>query len=34
MRDNSAQIFQSFLPEGMVSNSGLDSDVHSLMLSV
>ena len=34
MRDDSAEIlFQSFLQEALVSSSGMDSDVHSLMLS-
>ena len=35
MRDDSAEIlFESFLQEAIVSSSGTDRDVHSLMLSI
>ena len=35
MRDDSAEIvFQSFLQEALVSSSGVDRDVHYLMLSI
>ena len=35
MRDNSAEIlFQPFLQEAIVNSSGMDRDVHSLMLSI